>query len=299
MGAHREVRLLLEVRPDAPSPILRRGSRRPGHGGLPGSDTCDHRCRKGRMGRFPANSEAAVAASLYLDEAAIEVDVFLTNDRVPVLVDGHDWTETPAEPSMATRSAMTSGCSRTTSSTYMTPSMRAPTPEWPDARVGQPRSTPSRRSWNRSRPTRRGPCCSTSDGRPTSPMTRTCSQRSSSVGGRRRRPPRRGPPTARMLQAGIACEEVGQDVVTLLLYYEREARAERRDDAVQDVGLADPWMRSRRPADGLAHAGARTGRRGGPARRGGDRPPGRGRRTRRRRMARRHGQGADATGGIE
>ncbi|MEC7947833.1 MAG: hypothetical protein VX265_09720 [Myxococcota bacterium] len=43
---------------------------------------------KGGWARFPANSEAAVAASLFLDEAAIEVDVFLTNDRMPVLVDG-------------------------------------------------------------------------------------------------------------------------------------------------------------------------------------------------------------------
>lgn len=43
---------------------------------------------KAGWARFPANSEAAVAASLHLDEAAIEVDVFLTNDRVPVLIDG-------------------------------------------------------------------------------------------------------------------------------------------------------------------------------------------------------------------
>lgn len=43
---------------------------------------------KAGWARFPANSEAAVAASLYLDEPALEVDLFLTNDRIPVLVDG-------------------------------------------------------------------------------------------------------------------------------------------------------------------------------------------------------------------
>ena len=53
-----------------------------------GSDTATIVAEKAGWARFPANSEAAVAASLYLDEAAIEVDVFLTNDRVPVLVDG-------------------------------------------------------------------------------------------------------------------------------------------------------------------------------------------------------------------
>jgi glycerophosphoryl diester phosphodiesterase len=53
-----------------------------------GPDAATVVAEKGGWARFPANSEAAVAASLYLDEAAIEVDLFLTNDRIPVLVDG-------------------------------------------------------------------------------------------------------------------------------------------------------------------------------------------------------------------
>ena len=76
-----------EVRPDAPSPILRRGSRRPGPGGL-WERYGNHRCRKGRPGEVPRQLRGGRGGQPGLDEAAIEVDVFLTNDRVPVLVDG-------------------------------------------------------------------------------------------------------------------------------------------------------------------------------------------------------------------
>jgi hypothetical protein len=104
-----------------------------------GPDAATAVAEKGGWARFPANSEAAVAASLYLDEAAIEVDVFLTNDRVPVLVDG---------PRLDPVTCRTLEGERITEDVWLIQNDLADLdagyrcgvaadPAWPDARVGE------------------------------------------------------------------------------------------------------------------------------------------------------------------
>lgn len=104
-----------------------------------GPDSATPVAEKGGWARFPANSEAAVAASLFLDEPAIEVDLFLTNDRVPVLVDG---------PRLDPETCRTLDGGRITEDVWLIQNDLADLdagyrcgvaadPTWPDARVGE------------------------------------------------------------------------------------------------------------------------------------------------------------------